>query len=77
MFFYQALNFVQDLTYPLNKDPFLFKERLTMPKVIVSSAGDEFFLPDDSHYWLSEMPGPVYFRLLPNAEHTTLLSYGF
>ena len=45
-----------------------------MPKIIISSAGDEFFLPDDSHYWLSEMPGPVYFRLLPNAEHTTLLS---
>ena len=55
-------------------DPYLFKERLTMPKIIVSSAGDEFFLPDDSYYWLSEMPGPVFFRLLPNAEHTTLLS---
>ena len=55
-------------------DPYMFRERLTMPKVIISSAGDEFFLPDDSHYWLSKMPGPVYFRLLPNAEHVTLLS---
>ena len=36
--------------------------------------GDEFFLPDDSHYWMSQMKGPMYLRLLPNAEHTTALS---
>lgn len=41
---------------------------------IFQAMGDEFFLPDDSHYWMSQMKGPMYLRLLPNAEHTTALS---
>ena len=33
-------------------DPYFFRDRLVMPKFYISSTGDEFFLPDDSHYWL-------------------------
>ena len=33
-------------------DPYFFLDRLVMPKFYISSTGDEFFLPDDSHYWL-------------------------
>lgn len=41
-----------------------------MPKLIIDSGGDEFFLPDDSHYYLTEMKGPTYVNMLPNAEHS-------
>jgi PhoPQ-activated pathogenicity-related protein len=54
-------------------DPFTFKDRLIMPKLVISAAGDEFFMADDTHYWLKDMKGPTYFRLLPNAEHATVL----
>ena len=33
-----------------------------MPKYIITTSGDEFFLPDDSHYYLSEMKGKTYIR---------------
>lgn len=41
-----------------------------MPKMVFSTGGDEFFLPDDSHYYLSDMKGPTYVNMLPNAEHS-------
>ena len=47
---------------------------MTMTKLNIQSMGDEFFCPDDSHYWLTEMKGPMFLRLLPNAEHSTALS---
>jgi len=40
-----------------------------MPKLVVSATGDEFFLPDDSHYYLSQIKGPIYLDMLPNTEH--------
>jgi len=51
-------------------DPLAYVDRLTMPKLIVSTGGDEFFLPDDSYYYLSMMEGPTFVNMLPNAEHS-------
>ena len=28
-------------------DPYAYRKRLTMPKMVISSTGDEFFMPDD------------------------------
>ena len=36
-----------------------------MPKYIVSALGDEFFLPDDSNYFLSDLQGVTYMRSEP------------
>ena len=55
-------------------DPYEYRERLVMPKMIISSSGDEFFMPDDTHYFFQDLPEPKYFRILPNAEHSTVLS---
>jgi len=55
-------------------DPYAYKERLTMPKVIISACGDEFFLPDDSHYFFDDMQGPTYMMLLDNTHHGVTLS---
>ncbi|XP_006811763.1 autocrine proliferation repressor protein A-like [Saccoglossus kowalevskii] len=56
-------------------DPLTYKDRLTMPKMIISTGGDEFFLPDDSHYYYDQMEGITYLRITPNAEHSLILHY--
>ena len=33
-----------------------------MPKYIVSALGDEYFLPDDSNYFLYDLQGVAYIR---------------
>ena len=50
-------------------DPYTYRDRLTMPKMVISATGDEFFSPDDSYAWFDGMKGKTYMRLLPNAEH--------
>ena len=33
-----------------------------MPKFVVSTGGDEFFLPDDSYYYWDDLQGEKYTR---------------
>ena len=37
-----------------------YKERLTMPKVVIHAANDEFFHLDDPHYFFDDLPEPKY-----------------
>ncbi|PIK49438.1 putative autocrine proliferation repressor protein A [Apostichopus japonicus] len=52
-------------TGAMDKRVIAYIDRLTMPKYVVTASGDEFFLPDDSHYFYSDMQGPTYLRLYP------------
>ncbi|HTJ27737.1 MAG TPA: PhoPQ-activated protein PqaA family protein [Candidatus Limnocylindria bacterium] len=52
------------------EDPYAYRERLTMPKFIVNSAGDEFFVPDSSRYYFGALPGEKYLRYVPNTDHS-------
>ncbi|XP_078610561.1 autocrine proliferation repressor protein A-like [Branchiostoma floridae x Branchiostoma japonicum] len=51
-------------------DPLAYKDRLTMPKYIIGTTGDQFLMPDDSHYYWDQLEEEKYIRWIPNAEHT-------
>jgi len=51
-------------------DPYSYLSRLTMPKYIICSTGDEFFLPDGTRWFYSDLLGSNYLRMVTNAEHT-------
>jgi PhoPQ-activated pathogenicity-related protein len=50
-------------------DPYAYRERLTMPKYIINSTGDQFFLPDSSQFYFHQLPGRHVMRYVPNTEH--------
>ncbi|CAI5534800.1 unnamed protein product [Closterium sp. Naga37s-1] len=55
-------------------DAHSYRERLTMPKLIVSAANDEFFALDDSYNYWEGLPEPKFLKLLPNIDHMVLHS---
>jgi PhoPQ-activated pathogenicity-related protein len=52
------------------EDPFEYRQRYTMPKLLLNAAGDQFFLPDSSQFYWNELPSPKYLRYVPNADHS-------
>ena len=38
-------------------DPYSYRDQLTMPKFILNSSGDQFFLPDSSRFYLNDLAG--------------------
>ena len=51
------------------EDPYFYRHRLTMPKLIINAAGDQFFLPDSSKYYWDDLRGEKYLRYVPNGDH--------
>ena len=52
------------------EDPWSYRDRLTMPKYIVNSAGDQFFCPDSSQFYFKDLPGEKHLRYVPNTDHS-------
>src|SRR6266404_964100 len=52
------------------EDPYEYRQRYTMPKLILNDTGDQFFLPDSSRFYYDELPGPKYIRYVPNTDHS-------
>lgn len=50
-------------------DPINYRHRLTMPKLVLNAAGDQFFLPDSSQFYWPQLRGENYLRYVPNAGH--------
>ncbi|MBX9653940.1 PhoPQ-activated pathogenicity-related family protein [bacterium] len=51
-------------------DPYEYMDRYTdIPKYIVNSAGDEFFVIDSSRYYYDQLPGDKWLRYVPNTGH--------
>lgn len=52
------------------EEPYEYRERLTMPKLIINAAGDQFFLPDSSQFYFGDLKGEKYLRYVPNVDHS-------
>lgn len=50
-------------------DPYEYRERARMPKLIVNSTGDQFFLPDSSQFYIDDLKGETSLSYLPNTDH--------
>lgn len=51
------------------EDPWEYRDRLTIPKFIFNSSGDQFFLPDSSQFYFNDLKGEKYLRYVPNTDH--------
>ncbi|QDG49189.1 hypothetical protein FIV42_00075 [Persicimonas caeni] len=50
-------------------DPYAYRDRFTMPKLIMASPGDQFFLPDAMRFYIDDIPGETLVRYVPNTGH--------
>ncbi len=73
---YAALGFAEVLASPLAQlgldaiDPYFYRNELAdIPKYMVNSAGDQFFLPDSSQFYFDDLSGPKYLRYIANTSH--------
>ncbi len=52
------------------EDPFAYRDRLSLPKFVANSAGDQYFLPDSSRFYFDALIGEKYLRYVPNTDHS-------
>lgn len=52
------------------EEPYEYRDRLTMPKFIMNSAGDQFFLPDSWKFYFKDLKGENHLRYVPNSDHS-------
>jgi PhoPQ-activated pathogenicity-related protein len=51
-------------------DPFEYRDRYAnIPKFLINSSGDQFFLPDSAQFYYDELPGEKHIRYVPNTDH--------
>lgn len=73
---YYAENVMDEMNNPKYKalmkivEPYEYRERLTMPKFIMNSAGDQFFLPDSWKFYFKNLKGENHLRYVPNSDHS-------
>jgi PhoPQ-activated pathogenicity-related protein len=51
-------------------DPLVYKENLTMSKLVIDATGDEFFQVQDDEFWWGQLPGESLRMMIDNAEHS-------
>ena len=56
-------------------EPYEFKERFSMPKLIINGTIDEFFATDSWKFYWDDLPGDKYLQYVPNGNHGLLGSY--
>jgi PhoPQ-activated pathogenicity-related protein len=52
------------------EEPYEYRDRLTMPKLMLNAAGDQFFLPDSSQFYFDDLRGEKHVRYVPNTSHS-------
>ena len=73
---YYAENVMDEMANPKYKElmkivePYEYRDRLTMPKFLINSAGDQFFLPDSWKFYFKDLKGEKHLRYVPNSDHS-------
>jgi PhoPQ-activated pathogenicity-related protein len=52
------------------EEPYEYRDRLTMPKLLLNASGDQFFLPDSSQFYFDNLRGETHVRYVPNTSHS-------
>jgi PhoPQ-activated pathogenicity-related protein len=50
-------------------EPYEYRDRLKLPKYLLNSTGDQFFLPDSWQFYWDELVGEKHVRYVPNSDH--------
>jgi len=51
-------------------DPYDYRDRYAaIPKYLINSSGDQFFLPDSAQFYFHDLPGEKFLRYVPNTDH--------
>jgi PhoPQ-activated pathogenicity-related protein len=58
-------------------EPYEYRSRLTLPKLLINATGDQFFLPDSSQFYFDDLQGEKHLRYVPNADHSLRKSDAF
>lgn len=72
---YVELGIAQDVDTPDGQeltamvDPYSYREKLTMPKLILNGTNDEYWPADAIKHYIDEIPGENYLHYVPNAGH--------
>lgn len=73
---YENNNILQTINSPESQklcsiiDPYCYINRLTMPKYLINSAQDQFFVTDSSQFYYNDLKGEKLLRYIPNADHS-------
>ena len=51
-------------------EPYEYRDRLELPKFLLNSTGDEFFLPDSWQFYWNDLIGEKHVRYVPNSDHS-------
>ena len=51
-------------------DPYSYRARLTLPKLVINATGDQFFVPDSSSLYYDDLSGEKHLRYIPNTDHS-------
>jgi PhoPQ-activated pathogenicity-related protein len=52
------------------EEPYEYRDRLTMPKLMINATGDQFFIPDSWQFYWDDLKGEKLIRYVPNADHS-------
>ena len=51
-------------------EPYEYRDRLELPKYLLNSTGDEFFIPDSWKFYWDELVGEKHVRYVTNSNHS-------
>jgi PhoPQ-activated pathogenicity-related protein len=73
---FQRINTPEGAALRLVVDPYSylrpprFRKRLSLPKYLINSSGDQFFVPDAARFYWKRLPGEKHIRYVPNSDHS-------